>query len=55
MNQYKKLIDDAKTPLYTGYTKLLVTMKMYNLKVRNGWSDKKFTQLLWLNKELLPK
>ena len=57
INQYMKLIDDEKTPLYprcTSFTKLSATMKLYNLKVRNGWSNASFTQLLKLQREMLP-
>ena len=46
INQYLKLIEDAKEPLYPGctsFTKLLATVKSYNLKVINGWSDASFT------------
>ena len=58
INQYKKLIDDAKTPLYPGctsFTKLSATVQLYNLKVKNGWSDTSFTQMLKLKREMLPK
>ena len=46
INQLLKLIEYAKAQLYPGctsFTKLLTTMKLYNLKVRNGWSDASFT------------
>ena len=58
INHYQKLIEDAKTPLYPGctsFTKLLTTMKLYNLKVKNGWSNTSLTQLLKLLREMLPK
>ena len=57
INQYLKLIEDAKAPLYPGctsFTKLSATMKVYNIKVRNGWFDAIFTQLLKLQIEILP-
>ena len=58
INQYLKLMEDAKTALYpswTSFTKILATMKMYKFKVRNGWLDTSFTQLLKLQREILPK
>ena len=56
INQYLKLIEDSKEPLYPGctsFTKLSTTVKLYNLKVRNGWSNASFTQLLKLQRELM--
>jgi hypothetical protein len=58
INQYQKLIEDARKPLYPGctsFTKLLATVKLYNLKVKNGWSDTSLTQVLKLLREILPK
>ncbi|XP_028787666.1 uncharacterized protein LOC114743609 [Neltuma alba] len=55
---FERLKCNAKTPLYKGctdFTKLSVAFKMYNLKVRNGWSDTSFTELLSLVKQMLPK
>ena len=46
INQYLKLIEYAKAPLYPGctsFTKLSAAMKLYNVKVRNGWSNASFT------------
>ena len=43
------LKNDGKTPLYVGcskFTKLSAMLKLYNLKVGNGWSDQSFTALL---------
>ena len=37
------------------FTKLSATVKLYNLKVRNGWFNTIFTQLLKLQREMLPK
>ncbi|XP_054782392.1 uncharacterized protein LOC129289620 [Prosopis cineraria] len=51
------LKSDAEKPLYVGcteFTKLSVVLKLYNLKVSNGWSDKSFTENLTLIKQLLP-
>ena len=58
INHCQKLIEDAKAPLNPGCTsffKLLATAKLYNLKVKNGWSDTSLTQLLKLLREMLPK
>ena len=55
---FEKLITDAETPLYSGcteFTKLLAVIKLYNLKTCHGWTDKSFTELLALLKEMLPK
>ena len=57
IKQYLKLIEDAKAPLYPGctsFTNLSATVKLYNLKVRNGRSDASFTQLLKLQREMFP-
>lgn len=58
VNEYKKLIEDAKRPLYPGcvdFTKLSATVEFYNLKVKSGWSDTSFDQMLKLQKKVLPK
>jgi len=55
---FDRLTMDAKTPLYNGctsFTKLLAVLKLFNLKARNGWTDKSFTELLSLLKEMLPQ
>lgn len=48
--------EDAETPLYPGcpISRLSATLRLFNLKARNGWTDKSFTELLKLLKELLP-
>ncbi|XP_074291905.1 uncharacterized protein LOC141618722 [Silene latifolia] len=51
-------LKDAEMPLYKScknYTKLPAVVKLYNLKATNGWSDKSFTQLLELLKDMLPE
>ncbi|XP_074305244.1 uncharacterized protein LOC141640293 [Silene latifolia] len=51
-------LKDAEMPLYKScknYTKLSVVVKLYNLKATNGWSDKSFTHLLELLKDMLPE
>jgi hypothetical protein len=42
-------------PLYPGtkHTKTITIFKLYNLKAKNQWSDKSFTSLLELLKEIL--
>ncbi|XP_052728168.1 uncharacterized protein LOC128195186 [Vigna angularis] len=48
-HMYQTLCSDAKMPLYSGcikYTKLSAILKLFNVKARNGWSDKSFTELL---------
>lgn len=55
---FEKLITDAETPLYEGctkFTKLSAVIKLYNLKSCNGWTDKSFTELLALIKDMLPE
>ncbi|XP_031739213.1 uncharacterized protein LOC116402909 [Cucumis sativus] len=54
---FEKLLIDAEKPLYEGckkYTKLSTLVKLYNLKVRYGWSDTSFSELLETLKEILP-
>ncbi|XP_027337270.1 uncharacterized protein LOC113850963 [Abrus precatorius] len=55
---FKRLKDDAKTPLYNGctkFTRLSSVLKLYNFKASNGWTDKNFTDLLSLLHEMLPE
>lgn len=55
--KFEKLISDAETPLYEGctkFTKLLAVIKLYNLKTCHGWTDRSFTELLKLLKDMLP-
>jgi hypothetical protein len=57
--KYKKMIEDSKKPFYHGcvaqYTRLFVMMKLFQLKVSNGWSDCSFKGLLALLKDMLPQ
>ncbi|CAA0805905.1 Unknown protein [Striga hermonthica] len=49
---------DAEKPLYGGcknFSRLTAILKLINLKAANGWSDKSFTELLCLLKEMLPE
>jgi hypothetical protein len=56
--KYKKMIEDSKKPLYHGcaaqYTRLFAMVKLFQLKVSNGWSDCSFKELLMLFKGMLP-
>jgi len=52
----KSLKDDAEKPLYVGcskFTKLSTVFRLYGLKPENEWSDKSFTALLNLLKDML--
>jgi len=55
---FDRLTTDAKTPLYNGctsFTRLSAVLKLFNLKAGNGWSDKSFTELSSLLKDMLPQ
>ena len=55
---YEKLETNSKKPLYLGcttFTLLLGVLALVNLKTRFGWSDKSFTELLLLLRNMLPK
>ncbi|CAM8965642.1 unnamed protein product [Rhodiola kirilowii] len=50
------LRNDSELPLYEGYTKFIKlssVLKSFNLKAKNSWSDKSFTELLQLVNEML--
>jgi len=52
------LKDDSETPLYpscSSLTRLLAVLKLINIKARNGWTDKSFTEFLELLHEMLLK
>ncbi|CAM8895743.1 unnamed protein product [Rhodiola kirilowii] len=52
----ESLKNDSELPLYEGcskYTRLSATLKIFNLKAKNGWSDVSFTELLTLVKDML--
>jgi len=43
---YETMSTDVETPLYGGSTKfmrLLIVLRLMNLKVTNGWRNKSFT------------
>ena len=55
---YEEMSNDAETPLYPGctnFTRLSAVLRLVNLKAINGWTDKSFTELLVLVKEMLPE
>jgi len=55
---YDSLNSYSKEDLYPGctnFTRLSATLKLFSLKARNGWTDKSFTKLLELLKNMLPK
>jgi hypothetical protein len=46
---FKNLGNDSNVPLFLGcikFTKISAIFKLYNLKAKNGCSDKSFTSLL---------
>ncbi|KAA0053557.1 hypothetical protein E6C27_scaffold190G001230 [Cucumis melo var. makuwa] len=56
-SSFEKLLNDAEKPLYEGckkFTKLSTLVKLYNLKVRHGWSNISFLELLKALKDILP-
>ena len=53
---YDKIENDSKKPLYSGcttFTRLSAVLALVNLKARFGWSDKSFTKLLVLFKNMI--
>ncbi|KAA0043012.1 transposase [Cucumis melo var. makuwa] len=57
-NTFDNMFDDAKKPLFPGckrFTKLSALVRLYNLKVRFGWSNASFSKLLATISELLPE
>ncbi|CAH9081963.1 unnamed protein product, partial [Cuscuta epithymum] len=55
---YDTFCVDSEKPLYPGctkYTRLSSVLRLFNLKAKNGWSDKSFTELLELLKDMLPE
>jgi hypothetical protein len=55
--KYKKITEDLKKPLYHScmaqHTRLFAMVKLFQLKVSNGWSDCSFKELLTLLKDML--
>ncbi|GAU23276.1 hypothetical protein TSUD_281710 [Trifolium subterraneum] len=57
-HMYDNLHKDREETLYPGctnFTRLSAVLRLFNLKARNGWTDKRFTELLELLKEMLPE
>ncbi|WJX12650.1 hypothetical protein P8452_03121 [Trifolium repens] len=57
-HMYDTLRKDREETLYPGctnFTRLSAVLRLFNLKARNGWTDKSFTELLELLKEMLPE
>ena len=55
---YDTICNDKDKPLYPGckkFTRLSAVLKLFNLKAKNGWTDKSFTELLELLTEMLPE
>nr|XP_004492006.1 uncharacterized protein LOC101504571 [Cicer arietinum] len=53
---YDNLCSGKEEPLYprcTNFTRLSAVLRFFNLKARNGWTDKSFTELLELLKKML--
>jgi len=54
----ENMSNDAETPLYPGstkFTRLSAVLRLINFKAMNGWTDKSFTELLQLMKDMLPE
>jgi len=55
---YGSLKDDSETELYPGcssFTRLSTVLRLFNIKARNGLTDKSFTELLESFHQILPK
>jgi hypothetical protein len=55
---YDTLCGDKDNPLYPGctnFTRLSAVLKLFNLKAKNGWTDKSFSELLELLTQMLPE
>lgn len=54
---FETLLKDAEKPLFPGcvkFTRLYALIRLYNIKGRNGWSDKSFSDLLSCLSDMLP-
>jgi len=48
---YDSLKDDSEKTLYPGcrsFTRLSATLRLFNIKAKNGWTNKSFSELLEL-------
>ena len=55
---FDSLKDDSLTELYPGcssLSRLLIVLWLFNMKARNGWTDRSFTELLEFLHEILPQ
>ena len=55
---FENMFNDVETPLYPGstnFTPLSTVLRLMNLKAMNGWTEKSFTELLQLLKDMLPE
>ena len=55
---FENMFNDVETPLYSGstnFTPLSTVLRLMNLKAMNGWTEKIFTELLQLLKDMLPE
>jgi len=53
---YDSLKDDSVTELYPGcstFSRLSTELQLFNIKARNGWTDKNFAELLELFHQIL--
>ena len=53
---YESMSSDAETPLHprsTKFTRLSVVLRLMNLKEINGWTNKSFTKLFQLLKDMI--
>jgi len=55
---YDSLKDDSVIELYPGcstFSRLSIVLRLFNIKVRNGWTNKSFTELVELFYQILPE
>ncbi|XP_074266937.1 uncharacterized protein LOC141590230 [Silene latifolia] len=54
---FETLLSDSEKPLYAGskYTKLSSILRLYNIKAGHGWTDRSFSLLLDVLKDILPE
>jgi len=55
---FDSLKDDSLTQLYPGcssFTRFSAGLRLFNMKARNGWTDRSFTELLEFLHEILPQ
>ena len=53
---YDSLKDNSRTELYPGcssFSHLLAVLRLFNMKARNGWTGRNFTELLEFLHEIL--